>query len=390
MTGGPIFIESEFISEEEFKERENKIRKEMEARGLDLFLMYGDEYRYGDSVYIANFKGLNIVEEAPYCVFFPLEGNPAFFTGRFNLQPAQTYARIKDVHCIWDIDEYLKEVSLGKKFKKVGYTGEDIMPHSIYQRIERGLPEATLEPASDVLLKLRLVKSDAENKLQRKAGEIGDLGLNAAEEAIKPGITLWELIGIAENAMRIGGGDNPWGNMVGSGEELTDRVYLASNKKIKEGELVEVGVHPNFRYYCNDTERTWALGKVPEEQGDALKACGRIMKELIDFAKPGITFRDLFDYEHKLIKKEGYQEYWEPYAEETRGHALGHGIGLDMVEWPRRYPRDWDIELKPNMTLAIKAELHGFKWGGLRHETVILITKDGAEALNKAHYDLVD
>ncbi len=390
MSGGPISIEPEFISEEEFKDREDKVRREMEAQQLDLLLMYGDEYRYGDSVYIANYKGLNIVEEACYCVFFPLEGDPVFFTGRFNLQPARKYARIKDVRCIWDIDEHLKELSLGKKFRKVGYTSEDVMPHSIYQRIERGLPESTLEGASDLLLKLRLIKSDAEVRLLRKAGEIGDVGLRAAEEALKPGITLWDLIGIAENAMRMGGGDNPWANMVGSGEELTDRIYLASNKEAKEGELIEVGLHPNFRYYCNDTERTWALGKVPAEQGDALKVCGMVMNGLIDFAKPGLTYRDLFDYEHELYKKEGYQEYWEPYAKETRGHALGHGIGLDMVEWPRRYPRDWDLVLKPNMTLAVKAELHGFKWGGLRHETVMLITKDGAEALNKVHYDLVD
>jgi len=49
------------------------------------------------------------------------------------------------------------------------------------------------------------------------------------------------------------------------------------------------------------------------------------------------------------MKEEGYGDYWLPYAQETRGHALGHGIGLDMVEWPRRYPRDWDIVLEPNM-----------------------------------------
>lgn len=61
-----------------------------------------------------------------------------------------------------------------------------------------------------------------------------------------------------------------------------------------------------------------------------------------------------------------------------------------MVEWLRRYPRDWDIVLEPNMTLAVKSELHGFNWGGLRHETVILITEDGAEPLNEFHYHLID
>jgi Xaa-Pro aminopeptidase len=58
-----------------------------------------------------------------------------------------------------------------------------------------------------------------------------------------------------------------------------------------------------------------------------------------------------------------------------------------MVEWPRRYPRDWDFVLEPNTVFAFKCEFHGFKWGGLRHESVMLVTKTGGEALNKASYD---
>jgi Xaa-Pro aminopeptidase len=381
------------VPEEEYKEREKKLRKIMEERKLDLLLIYGDEYRYGDSVYIANYKGLNIVEEAPYCVFFPLDENEksAFFTGRFNIQPARQHARIKNVRCIWDMDEHLKGLARGKRYRRVAYTSEDILPQSVYERIRNGLPDATLEPASDIMMNLRLRKSDVEVKLMRKAGEVGDLGLKAAEEALAPGkITLWEVIAIAENAMRMNGGDNPWANMVGCGEELIDRVYLANNKKIKEGELTAIDIHPNYRFYCNDTARAWAVGKLPKEQEETLKAAGRVMKGVIACAKPGMTYKDLFNKERDLMREEGYGDYWLPYAEETRGHALGHGIGLDMVEWPRRYPRDWDIVLEPNMTLAIKSELHGFDWGGLRHETVILITKDGAEPLNKFHYHLVD
>jgi hypothetical protein len=77
---------------------------------------------------VANYKGLNIVEEAPYCLFFPLEGDSILFTGRFNMQPARRHARIKDVRCVWDIAQHLKDISKKKKFKQVGFTSEDIMP----------------------------------------------------------------------------------------------------------------------------------------------------------------------------------------------------------------------------------------------------------------------
>jgi len=280
MSGGPIFVEYDLISEKEYKQREEKIRKSMERDKLDLLMIYGDEYRYGDSVYVANYKGLNIVEEAPYLIFFPLVGDSIFFTGRFNMQPARRHARIKDVRCVWDIEEHLKNVPNSKKFKRVGFTSEDIIPYSIYAGIQKGLRNAELVPSSDLLAELRARKSDAEVKLLRKAGEIGDIGLNAARKVLKPGISLWEVIAVAEDAMRRGGGDNPFSNMVGSGEELTDRVYMASDKVIKDGELAVVGLHPNYRWYCNDTERVWRVGKVPQEQENAALAAGRIMREI--------------------------------------------------------------------------------------------------------------
>jgi Xaa-Pro aminopeptidase len=182
----------------------------MESDKLDLLMIYGDEYRYGDSVYVANYKGLNIVEEAPYCIFFPLEGESILFTGRFNMQPARRHARIKDVRCVWDIEEHLKNAAKGKKFKRVGFTSEDIIPYTIYNGIKKGLAGAKLIPSSDLLAKLRVKKSDNEVKLMKKAGEIGDIGLNAARKSLKPGVSLWEVIAIAEDAMRKAGGITPF------------------------------------------------------------------------------------------------------------------------------------------------------------------------------------
>ena len=387
MSGGPIFIEYDLIPKSEYEQREKNIRKLMERERLDLLMIYGDEYRYGDSVYVANYKGLNIVEEAPYCIFFPLEGDSVLFTGRFNMQPAKRNARIKDVRCAWDIEEHLKDISKGKKFKRVGFTSEDIIPFSIYEGIRKGLAGAELIPTSDLLAELRARKSDNEVRLLRKAGQIADMALKVAREALKPGMTLWELLAIAEDTMRKSGGDNPFSNMVGSGEELSDRVYLASDKVIKEGELLVIGLHPNYRWYCNDTERVWRVGKVPQDQENAVLTAGKIMREMEQYVRPGLTWKDLLEHEKELIKREGYYDFWGQYAEETRGHALGHGIGLDMVEWPRRYPRDWDFVLQPNTVFAFKCEFHGFKWGGLRHESVMLVTKTGGEALNKAPYD---
>lgn len=383
MPAGLITIESDLMPEEEFKLREKKIREEMAARKLEALVMYGDEYRWGDSVYIANYCGLNMIEEAPYCIFFPLEGeHSAFFVGRQNLQPAQKNGRIKHVGYIGEIDLHLKDITKGKKFRRVGYTNEDIFPQAIFNRVTKGLPDATFESASDILRKVRLVKSDTEIRLMRKASEIGDIGHRKAMEMVKPGVNILELINVAEGAMRLAGGQYSFAHQVGVAEQLDQGITVASDRRLKEGELVLVGLDPCYRFYYGDVERMWPVGTVDDEKNKVLLIADEVIKKVKNFARPGITFRDLWNYERDLFKEKGYAQYWK-FSEKLLGLALGHGVGLECVECPNRTPRDWDVLLQPNMVLAIKAELHDFAWGGIRQESVILITKEGAEWLNK-------
>jgi Xaa-Pro aminopeptidase len=76
-----------------------------------------------------------------------------------------------------------------------------------------------------------------------------------------------------------------------------------------------------------------------------------------------------------------------PYAKGLRG--VGHGVGIDVVE-PPNLSSDSDFTLLPGMTLAIKFDLHGLPTGGLRAESVVLITETGVRPLNKLILDQPD
>ena len=76
----------------------------------------------------------------------------------------------------------------------------------------------------------------------------------------------------------------------------------------------------------------------------------------------------------------GYGPNFSPYVKGLRG--VGHGVGVDVVETPN-LSSETDYELLPNMTLAIKLDLHGLKAGGYRIEVVVQFTEDGARPLNK-------
>ena len=71
----------------------------------------------------------------------------------------------------------------------------------------------------------------------------------------------------------------------------------------------------------------------------------------------------------------------------TRG--TGHGVGLDVVEYPD-LNKFSDFIFYPNMTFAIKLDLHDLEGEGLRVEQVVQITEEGVKPLNKLALNSTD
>jgi Xaa-Pro aminopeptidase len=66
--------------------------------------------------------------------------------------------------------------------------------------------------------------------------------------------------------------------------------------------------------------------------------------------------------------------------------AVGHGVGLDVVEWPN-LDQDSRFLLEPGMVLGVKFDLHGFDFGGIRHEVEVLVEEKSCRSLNDIIYD---
>ncbi len=125
--------------------------------------------------------------------------------------------------------------------------------------------------------------------------------------------------------------------------------------------------------YHSDLTRLLVTSKLPPKLHQIYGVVLKAQLAGIAAIRPGARCQDVDAAARKVIEEAGYSKYF--------GHGLGHGIGLDIHEWPRFSPISND-ELKPGMTVTVEPGIYLPGIGGVRIEDDILVTRDGHEVLS--------
>jgi Xaa-Pro aminopeptidase len=108
------------------------------------------------------------------------------------------------------------------------------------------------------------------------------------------------------------------------------------------------------------------------------KAQSEAMKQI----KPGVTLKQADAMARSVIEKGGFGKEF--------CHSLGHGIGLEVHEWPylRKAGVDGDTPLEAGMCVTVEPGIYLPGLGGVRIEDTILITPKGNRSLTDRPTDL--
>ncbi len=193
-----------------------------------------------------------------------------------------------------------------------------------------------------------------------------------------------ELAAVAEYTIRSSGGSLGSATVLSAGVNTKLPTWRPSRKKIAPGEAVLIDVNPSVRGYCADVSVTVFHGKVQREQQQILEFSRHTLRGVVEHLQPGLPASRIYDYFRERVQAAGYEKFFVPYAQGMR--AVGHGVGLDVVEWPNLDSHSAFL-LEPGMTLAVKFDLHGFDFGGVRQEVDVLITDEGCRSLNSILYE---
>ena len=369
------------LTAEDFERRIESTQERMRGSGLDALFIYSDEYRPGHALYYTNFRTINMIEESSHAIYLPLEGNPVAFTGPLNTFAARRDSFIKDVRPIPGLEKEIRELveASPRPINRVGLVGEDVMPLTTYRMLAAGLGSIEMVGATDLVIAERQIKSEREIELIARAGEIGDISLRTAAARAKPGRSELEMVAIGEYATRAEGGDLGCAYLAVTGSNTDLPTWRATDRPVKEDEVLWLDFAPTYEGYGTDVAITLPMEGANDEQRKAVEFAWYASAKMMEFVQPGRPGKEVFYKTLELVEQAGYEEYFVPYTKGTR--AIGHGVGLDIVEPPDLGPNAEYI-MEPGMVLALKFDLHGFSWGGVRVEHTVAVTEDGPRALN--------
>ena len=224
-----------------------------------------------------------------------------------------------------------------KNLKQAGWTGGTCGIEMWSYRPCRGYSEQfqqSLEAAgcrvvdgTDIVASVRKIKSPQEIAFSRIAAQIGDVGMRAALEYMRPGITELDVYGEVINAMAKAGGENPSITMpVSSGAKSACMHALASRKKIMPGDIVNIDLCGVYNRYHANMARTFCMGEPHPEVAKSMQIITAAKAFVADLIKPDLAVKEL------LTAIEGY--YREAGIWQDQCWIGGYDLGIS-------FPPDW-------------------------------------------------
>lgn len=160
----------------------------------------------------------------------------------------------------------------------------------------------------------------------------------------------------------------------------------AAGEEIKEHNAVMVDLNGNFTGYMTDMTRVFAVGSLPQEAVDAHQCSIDICRAFEREARPGVEARTLYEMCADMARERGLERYFMGH----RQHAgfVGHGVGIEVNEWPVIAPRSRQI-LERNNTIALEPKFVIPEVGAVGIENTYVIEDTGGRSLTNAPEEIV-
>ena len=295
--------------------------------------------------------------------------------------------QIKGLHVILSSDFKADLLKIARKHRvKTVLIENDGITLSEALKIEKWLKEGHIalnkqNVLDKTLYSLRAEKTPLEIKNIKTAQKIAENAFKQFLPQIKPGVTEKKLAFELEFLLRKEGAEAAaFDLIVASGKNSAVPHAEPSDKVIEMGDFVTVDMGAVHKGYHSDMTRTVAVRQVSEEQLQVYNTVLAAQKMAINAVRPGASCREIDAIARNFISERGYGNYF--------GHALGHGVGLEIHEKPFLSKRTEDV-LRSGMVITIEPGIYLANRFGVRIEDMLLVADDGCENLTTVEKELI-
>ena len=318
----------------EFDRRRAQTLAAMASAGLDGLLMFKQESMFWLTGY--DTFGFCFFQ----CLYLGADGTLALLTRAPDLRQARNTSLIAYIR-IWvdrdgatpadDLRDLLAEKAAGGKRLGVEYDSYGLNARN-GKRLDAALDWfATLADASELVSRLRLIKSPAELAYVRRAAELADDALREAHRLTAPGVNEGDILAAMQGAMFRGGGDYA-GNefIIGYGPDALLCRYFTGRRALGSADQLTLEFAGAYRHYHACLMRTIPIGPVPDRQRRMFDACAEALEACKAALRPGRPIGEVFDAHARVMDVHGFRD--------ARLNACGYSLGAVFAPIWMDYP----------------------------------------------------
>lgn len=273
-------------------------------------------------------------------------------------------AKLKLINPEKKLIQILSEIIQEEKIKRLGFEQEDLK-YIEHEALKERL-SVDLIPTSQLIIRLREIKETEEIKKIKKACEISDCCLKEIAKTIKTGQTEKEIAWKMEKWLKEKGFDFSFYPIVAIDQNSSMPHYdtkTGNNKKTKKGSLILIDFGVKYQDYNSDITRIFFVNKPNSEIINTYSHLLNAQNKAIKQISHGTVLKKIDEHCRLLIT-----DYRLP----IYPHSTGHGVGLEVHEYPKISPHSKDL-LKAHQVFTVEPGVYlTGKWG-MRIEDTVLI-----------------
>ncbi len=330
---GRVGVPSASFSLAERDRRWAATREAMDERGIDCLVVAGRGYNANGNV-----RWLDNGDYGERSLVFPRNGSPMTYWLLQNWGKWYT-------ECCWEGVRYrghegkvsvvaAEAISdLGYQKGRIGvvgligggYAAEGAIPYMTFRNLQRLLPDATFCDASDILTRLRMIKSPEEIAMLEKASEMVNVEIDAVLRHARPGVREDDLcVEMTCAGLRAGSelGRDHWTILnAGKGFPVNHR---PTDRILRSGDVLHIGHYARYGGYWSHPHIAVSLGRLDEEYRPLREAVHEATQIALEVLRPGASWAEVDRLIDTPILSRGYY------------HEIPqvHGTGVDGIEPP--------------------------------------------------------
>ena len=250
------------------------------------------------------------------------------------------------------------------------------LPFAEYKKLKEEMSTAELACGSEIMERLRIVKTADEIECIRKAAEISDSAFSYILDFVEPGLTEQEIALELELFMRHNGAEGvAFDTIAASGEYSALPHARTTNRVVKHGDMLLLDFGCKYNGYCSDMTRTVAVGGASAENIKVYNAVLAAQTAAIEVVKSGVVCAAVDKTARDVITSLGYAGAFN--------HSLGHGVGMEVHELPLLSPKS-DKKLAAGNCITVEPGIYLPGKFGVRIEDLVVVTEDGCVNLTNS------